>query len=229
MSSYTLASTTLSAAITATTTSIPLASTANVSVGQKLFIDAELTGQITAVSSTAATVSRDPTSSPTSHASGATVWIGQPNQFFLGDPPMGTAVASTSPNPWVNAFDGRVWEVVNGAWERLAAPYTQMLGSASVTAAGSTQGDAATLAAGYPQVITVTGANTTKAVTLPASVAGAMLIVQNAVTNESLPIFPAAGEVINALASNTAYDLAGAKTAVLACAVGGTWFTVLTA
>ncbi|HVC32572.1 MAG TPA: hypothetical protein VNL16_03575, partial [Chloroflexota bacterium] len=80
MSSYTLASTTLSAAITATTTSIPLASTANVSVGQKLFIDAELTGQITAVSSTAATVSRDPTSSPTSHASGATVWIGQPNQ-----------------------------------------------------------------------------------------------------------------------------------------------------
>lgn len=114
--SYTLNSTTLSAAITAATTSIPLASTANVAVGDKLMIDAELTGTVTAVSSTAATVSRDPTSRPTSHASGATVWIGLPSQFFLGDPPVGGNVTAAQPDPWINATNGNVWRLLNSAW-----------------------------------------------------------------------------------------------------------------
>lgn len=99
----------------------------------------------------------------------------------------------------------------------------------SVTAAGSTQGDAAALPTSKPVVVTVTAANTTKGVILPASTTGAIVVLQNAVTNEDLQVYPASGEVINALTSNTAFAVSGGKGAIFSCAVAGTWFTIVTA
>lgn len=64
---------------------------------------------------------------------------------------------------------------------------------------------------------------------LPAALAGTVLIVKNGHATNSIDMFPATGEVINALSANAAYALAATKAAVLFCSVDGRWDTILTA
>ena len=67
------------------------------------------------------------------------------------------------------------------------------------------------------------------AVTLPAAKAGMQLTVINAAAANSMNVFPAVGEIINALAANAAIAVAANKAMIFTCAVNGTWNTILTA
>jgi hypothetical protein len=59
-------------------------------------------------------------------------------------------------------------------------------------------------------------------------VGGIGITIANAATN-SMNVFPGSGESINALAANTAFAVAGGKTATFWCATAGVWHSVLSA
>lgn len=71
-------------------------------------------------------------------------------------------------------------------------------------------------------------ATTNDSCRLGAALPGRFRVVINAGAN-TLAVFPASGEVINALAVDTAFAVATNKTAIFFCAVAGTWNSVLTA
>ena len=64
---------------------------------------------------------------------------------------------------------------------------------------------------------------------LPASKAGMQITVSNAAGVNSMNVFPAAGEQINALGANAAFALAAGKSASFFCAANGQWHAVLSA
>ena len=93
---------------------------------------------------------------------------------------------------------------------------------ATPAAAGSVQGNGA-LTAEYNFV---TGADDTKAVTLPTAVAGKRVIVVNTVSNKHLHVFPATGAAINALGANNNLQLE-AYCMLVCYAVSATlWWTI---
>lgn len=63
---------------------------------------------------------------------------------------------------------------------------------------------------------------------LPNAFGGMQITVANAGAN-SINLFPAVGEQINALGVNTAFSIPVGKSAVLSCAVAGQWHSVLSA
>lgn len=73
-----------------------------------------------------------------------------------------------------------------------------------------------------------TVATTNDSCRLGAALPGRFRVVINAGTN-TLAVFPASGEFINALSVDTAFSVATNKAALFFCAVAGTWATVLTA
>lgn len=64
---------------------------------------------------------------------------------------------------------------------------------------------------------------------LPSAAVGMQVTVVNAAAANSMNVFPATGEVINALAANTAFAVAAGKTCTFYCANAGQWHTVLSA
>lgn len=93
--------------------------------------------------------------------------------------------------------------------------------------AGGGQANAVALTKAINRVTTVgTAANSVK---LPAAKAGMKIIVFNKAAANSMNVFPATGNAINALSANAAYALAATKGAMFVCAVDGTWDTLLTA
>jgi hypothetical protein len=74
-----------------------------------------------------------------------------------------------------------------------------------------------------------TVATAADSVTLPVSVAGLQIVVINAAAANSMNVFPATGDFINALAVNTQIALAAGKTMTFYCATAGTWHSVLSA
>lgn len=93
--------------------------------------------------------------------------------------------------------------------------------------AGGGQGSALQLAAEINRVTTV--ATAADSVKLPVSAAGMVVTVINAAAANAMDCFPSTGEVINALAANTAISVVANKTIVFYCAVAGIWNSVLTA
>lgn len=86
---------------------------------------------------------------------------------------------------------------------------------------------ATTLILGLNRVTTV--ATAADSVLLPAALAGMYLVVTNAAAANSMNVFPAVGDNVNALADDAAFAVAANKTALFFCAVDGTWNAVLTA
>ena len=94
--------------------------------------------------------------------------------------------------------------------------------------AGGGQASATALTAS-PSLNRITTVGTAgDSVKLPAATAGSQIVVLNTAAN-SCNVFPATGEVINALTANTAIALAGTKSEIFYCAVAGTWNTLLSA
>lgn len=94
----------------------------------------------------------------------------------------------------------------------------------TVAATGSTQGDAAALAAGFNWV---TAADATKGVVLPTGETGLVVTVKNDDTaNAILKVYPPTGGKINALSTNAAISMAAVTSATFYCYDGTQWFTV---
>lgn len=110
----------------------------------------------------------------------------------------------------------------------LAVTGAESVGAANAITAFATGGQAsATQLTKDVNRVTVCASNN-DSVKLPAATAGRRIFVKNASAN-TLAIFPASGEVINALAADAAYSLATVKGVLFVCAVAGTWDTILTA
>lgn len=93
--------------------------------------------------------------------------------------------------------------------------------------AGGGQGAATPLTATINRVTTVGTA--ADSVIMPVSAVGMTITVSNAAAANSMNLFPASGEQINALGANAAFAIAAGKTATLTCAVAGQWHAVLSA
>lgn len=123
----TLTQTTLTAAVTAKATVIPLASVTGISagivtqgtVGTQLYVvdPGQVIGEVmnvVSVSGLNVTVTRFP-SAAVSHISGAMVLAGQPQQFQKTDP---TGATNGPDTPWVNTLTGNQWlySSILGCW-----------------------------------------------------------------------------------------------------------------
>jgi hypothetical protein len=98
----------------------------------------------------------------------------------------------------------------------------------SLTAhAGGGQGSATALPSMFNRVTTV--ATAADSVVLPASVAGMCITVTNAAAANSMNVFPASGDAINALGANAAFAMAAGKTAEFVCITAGQWHAILSA
>lgn len=108
----TITNTTLSAAVTATTFTVTVASATGAVAGSFIYVDRELM-LINAASGTTLTVQRaQGGTGPQGHASGATVLVGTGAQFQSVDPNYGTCTTSSyraTTKPWVNTTNGNVW------------------------------------------------------------------------------------------------------------------------
>ena len=99
--------------------------------------------------------------------------------------------------------------------------------NAIVAFAGGGQASATPLTALLNRVTTV--ATAADSVKLPASEVGLTIELKNAAAVNSLNLFPATGEVINALAANAAFAVAAGKTVWATCHVAGIWDITLSA
>lgn len=104
--------------------------------------------------------------------------------------------------------------------------FKQGAANAITAFAGGGQASATALTK-YANRVTTCATNA-DSVKLPAAVAGRSVFVKNATAN-TLAIFPASGEVINALSADASISLATVKGMLFICSVAGTWDTILTA
>jgi hypothetical protein len=93
--------------------------------------------------------------------------------------------------------------------------------------AGGGQGSAFQIATSIARFTTVgTAGDSSK---LPVSAPGLQITVVNAAAANSMNVFPATGDAINALGANAAFALAANKTATFFCTAAGQWHSILTA
>lgn len=93
--------------------------------------------------------------------------------------------------------------------------------------AGGGQANATAINTQIARFTTVASAN--DSAVLPASTPGLELTVINAAAVNSMNVFPATGDAINALAANAAFAVAATKVVTFYCTVAGQWHTQLTA
>lgn len=94
--------------------------------------------------------------------------------------------------------------------------------------AGGGQANAITLSNQMNRVTTV--ATAADSVKMPPAIVGQYpIVVINAAAVNSMNVFPATGDAINALAANAAFAMAANKTAMFICAVPGVWNVIVTA
>lgn len=128
----TVTTTTLSAAVSANTQSIPLASATGVTVGSGLFVDRESMSVVSITGTVARVVRGVDGSGSVSHASGATVYVGPtsgvagPGPFWQSDPAIGSCTASAEQySVRINTNSGRIWGCINSRWAMVNQPYPQ--------------------------------------------------------------------------------------------------------
>lgn len=96
-----------------------------------------------------------------------------------------------------------------------------------VAHAGGGQGSATPITTQMARFTTV--ATAADSAVLPVSVPGMSYTVSNAAATNSMNVFPATGEIINALAANAAFAVAAGKTCEFVCMKAGQWHTILSA
>ena len=94
--------------------------------------------------------------------------------------------------------------------------------AASISAAGTTQGDATALTTTYNLITTATA---DQGVVLPDATTGKVCTVLNA-TLVNVKVYPASSEQIDGLSVNIAKDLAPGSSYTLICASGSLWKTL---
>lgn len=128
--------------------------------------------------------------------------------------------------PWLFAGNGDLIGYINPNGTTRYFPAGQS-DNAITASTSSDQAGAVQLAYRNSRVTTVGTAG--DSVKMPAAKAGMSMTVINAAAANSMDVFPASGEVINALSADAALALAANKAMLYSCAVNGTWNTNLTA
>lgn len=98
-----------------------------------------------------------------------------------------------------------------------------------VALAGGAQAGATQLREGVNRVVTVATAADSAVLPITQGEAGLMVVVENAAAANSMNVFPAPGEKINALAANAAFAVAANKCCLFICTGYGQWHSILTA
>jgi hypothetical protein len=102
----------------------------------------------------------------------------------------------------------------------------------SIAAAGSTQSDATAIPANFaPALVVVSGADDLKGVKLPPAAKGKQFTVKSTGTGgltSKLNVYPATGDTINALSTNTAIAMAAGSSATFIAASATAWYTIPT-
>lgn len=93
--------------------------------------------------------------------------------------------------------------------------------------AGGGQTNALAITTQIARVTTVASAG--DSVKLPVATPGLEITVINAAATNSMNVFPATGDAINALSANSAFALAATKVVTFYCTVAGQWHSQLTA
>lgn len=93
--------------------------------------------------------------------------------------------------------------------------------------AGGGQGSALALTSMMNRVTTVGTGN--DSVVLPTAVPGLSIVVINAAASNSMNVFPASGDAINALSANAAFAVAANKVATFYSTAAGHWHSILSA
>lgn len=148
----------------------------------------------------------DPTGDPDGGTAGTGAWSQVPNGYFGG---YATAAALSG--------DDYGYVILVGSPKRPV-----IVPTATVAAAGTVQGDAALVAAGFTLV---TGADAAKGVILPPAVAGLRVEIKNGAA-AILKIWPATGDGINAIAVNSAFSIAASVSVTLIALDATTWYSI---
>ena len=115
-----------------------------------------------------------------------------------------------------------------GSFQQNAGEFMYKTATAGITAhAGGGQANAVPLTSAMNRVSTVASAG--DSVLLPASAVGLQITATNAAALNSMNVFPATGDAINALGANAAFAVAAGKTAIFSCSLAGQWDSVLSA
>jgi hypothetical protein len=96
----------------------------------------------------------------------------------------------------------------------------------TLAALGSTQADAAPLVKSFT---TVTASDSTKGVLLPPAAAGTAVLVKNTVAGQTLKVWPANADAVNALGANAAYVQAASAMVLFIPIDATTWYTLVSA
>lgn len=128
----------------------------------------------------------------------------------------------------VNARPGTTGTSSEHRQEAVLMHYLDLSAQDGLTAfAGGGQASGTSLA-DYAMNKFSTVATTADSATLPKAKQGRLRFVKNAGAN-SMNVFPASGEVINALAADAAFAVAATKQVIFVCYTDGIWDTILTA
>lgn len=127
-----------------------------------------------------------------------------------------TVASRTSGDYGLPAGVGRVIQDVERGMRSAATGFTAR--------AGGGQAEATKLTAAFNRVTTV--ATEADSVKLPPAVVGQQVVVKNAGAN-SMDVFPATGEFIDAGAADAAKAVAAGKACAFYCAVAGKWDSLL--
>lgn len=92
---------------------------------------------------------------------------------------------------------------------------------------GGGQASAVAVTAMNARVTTVAAAN--DSIKLMPSASGLVVYITNAAATNSMNVFPATGDQINALSANAAFAVAAGKTCGFICYTAGIWHTLLSA
>jgi hypothetical protein len=125
---------------------------------------------------------------------------------------------------WVGTARGSVTSSATkvNVWLNGGAPAEDP--AVTVAAAGSSQGNAATLSIGFNAV---TGANGTVGVILPASSEpGDQVFVKSVTGGSALLVYPPVGAAINAIAANSSLSMASLTAAIFVCVSSTQWYTI---
>ncbi len=134
---------------------------------------------------------------------------------------VGYSQPANSQATYISITPGK-WSVVPGAGYSAQFPTLSTTNAITAKASG-TISNSTLLTTVINRVTTVTTGG--DSVLLPPSAAGMQLTVHNAHASNSMGIFPASGDQINALSASAVYACAAAKCVVLTCAVAGFWST----
>jgi hypothetical protein len=109
-----------------------------------------------------------------------------------------------------------------GVWQNQSPAAACAVIAANVT---GTQASGTPIPAGTIKA-QVTSGGVAYSVTLPASVTGASISVMASTATNTVAVFPAPGDTINALGVNAGITMAAQTSAIFECVVAGQWWTI---